>query len=109
LPIEQEALDVRRQVRMALVAVTTCHLDQLEAMTGSLVGIGEFAAQTVDDRTRLFQQLGKQFGWYRLDGHHQNRLDGSHRVRVGAARRRLRCLVGCRVVEVVVHSVHQPS
>ena len=45
LAVEQEALDVRRQLGMGLVAVAAGHLDQLEAVAGFVVRVGAARAQ----------------------------------------------------------------
>ncbi len=87
LAVEQETLDVGRQVGMALVAPATGNLHQLEAVARCCIGGRQFAAQLLDERHRLLEQLGELLGGNRLDGHHHDGLDRAHGVRVEPAGR----------------------
>ena len=65
---------------MALVAVAAGHPDQLEAVPGLVVGVGQPLAELLDGGHRQLQELGQQVGRHRVGGHEHDGLDGPHDV-----------------------------
>ena len=96
LSFEDEALDVRRQVRVGLVAVATGHLHQHEAPPVSLVLGGERGAQLFDARDGQLEELGEEAGVDRVGRGHDDCLDDAARL-VGSQ------TLGGFVERVVVH------
>ena len=75
LVVEQEALDVRRQVGVGLVAVAAGDAHQLEAAALGLVAGGQLVAPPLDVGDRALEQLGQQLGRHRIVGDQHDRLD----------------------------------
>ena len=75
LVVQQEALDVRRQVGRGLIAPAAGDLDQFEPVAGRDVRLGELLAPLFDQDGRLFEQLSEELGGNGVVGNQHDRLD----------------------------------
>ena len=55
LAVEQEPLDVRRQLGMGLIPPSAGHLHELEPVPGLVVDLGQTATQFIDESGRLLE------------------------------------------------------
>jgi hypothetical protein len=76
LALEDEALDVGRQIGVALEAVAAGDPHQLEAALVGVVGLGQLGAELLDPCRADLEQLGQQVRLDRRLGDHEHGLDG---------------------------------
>jgi hypothetical protein len=77
LIVEQEALDVRRQIGCCLISKSTGDSGQFETVLGLSVGRSEFFAPLIDEGGRLLDDLSQHFRWHRVMGNEDNSFDRS--------------------------------
>ena len=55
LAVEQEPLDVRRQLGMGLIPPSAGHLHELEPVPSLVIDLGQTATQFIDESGRLLE------------------------------------------------------
>ena len=77
LIVEQEALDVGRQVGRCLVPKSTSHSGQFKPIAGLTVGRSEFFAPLINQCDRLLDELRQHFRRNRVVGNEDDGFNGS--------------------------------
>jgi hypothetical protein len=72
---------------MRLESPATGHLHELEAVTGSVIGLRQSETQLAYNGEWLFEQLRQLLGCHRLGGNKDNGLDRANYIRVHGGRR----------------------